>query len=304
LSLEEIDNLLKDPAFKKIEQVIVTGGEPTLRPDLVSIVSILLARCPNLQSIQLATNGFNTEKVIDDCTKIANICLKSKVTFSILVSLDGVKEVHDRVRRVPGAFENVNKTIDSLLAIKSALKFGLHANCVLTHYNIYELPSLINWCSKKRIHLEYQLAHDWLRFKNTKNDFRLKKEEKDYYLNLIWAKIKSPQGSFYDWMVYRMIRQGCSRAVGCPNLINAFSIYPNGSVYYCPNAGSIGNIHNNSFSNIYYDPKNLKYRKEIIASKKCKSCIQSCWSDNYFDNNPLNKLRYRSIRRLMVKNKQ
>jgi MoaA/NifB/PqqE/SkfB family radical SAM enzyme len=304
LSLAEIDCMLKDAAFKKIEHVIVTGGEPTLRSDLSSVVDLLISNCSSLRSVQVATNGFNTEKVVDDCTNIAKACLNAGITFSILVSLDGVKGVHEKVRRVPDAFDKVEKTIDALLTLQPELKFGLHANCVLTKYNIYEISNLINWCSQRGIYLEYQLAHDWQRFRNSDDDFSLNKAEMDFYLNLLWNKINSSRGGFYDWIVYRIISQGCDRPAGCPNLINAFSIYPDGSVHYCPNAESIGNIHNKSFSDIYYDPKNLKYRKKILASKKCKKCIQSCWNDNFFDNNSLNKIRYKSIRRLMVKTNQ
>jgi MoaA/NifB/PqqE/SkfB family radical SAM enzyme len=302
LSFCEIVKLLKDPSLKKIEYLIITGGEPTLRGDLVQIAQLFIDNCSKLQSIQLATNGFNTKKVVADCTEIARICLQSKVTFSILVSLDGLGDVHDRVRQTPGAFEKVRATIDSLLAIKSDLNFGLHVNCVLTRYNIRELNDLIDWCEKKRIHLDYQLAHDWQRFKNAEHDFSLSEEETSFYLNLLWNKIKGSKGSFYDWMIYRMVRKGCGRPVGCSNLINAFSISPNGSVYYCPNACSIGNIHQNSFTDIYYSAKNLEYRKKVV-SQKCKKCIQSCWIDNSFDNNLLNKLRYKTIRRLMVKHR-
>lgn len=298
LSVNQIRNLLDDPVFKSVEQVVLSGGEPTLRDDISSIAGLLVEKCHHLRKISICTNGLLPESVIKTCYALNEVCRGSNVKLSFSVSLDGLKEVHRRVRGVSNAFERTVKTINSLRELKQKFNFGLNIHCVITNANVYGLPELKKWCDQKSLPLSFELAHVWKRFLNENSNFHLTEEQKRFFLNDLWAQVKEPTGTEYDWMCYRMMRTGQKRHLNCPFVINAFSIHPDGNVYYCPGGEAIGNILEDNLSNIYYSEKNLKYR-EFVRKNQCAYCTQSLW---WFvpTENLLRHLRYDLVKRIMT----
>jgi cyclic pyranopterin phosphate synthase len=88
LSFDEIERLARIGAELGIEEVRLTGGEPTLRPDLPELVA-RLAKLP-LRSLSLTTNGFLLRKM---ARPLAEAGLKR-----INVSLDTLQ--HDRFHQI------------------------------------------------------------------------------------------------------------------------------------------------------------------------------------------------------------
>src|SRR6185312_10386963 len=88
LSFDEIERLARIGTELGIEEVRLTGGEPTLRPDLPELVA-RLSRLP-LRSLSLTTNGFLLRKLAGP---LAEAGLKR-----INVSLDTLQ--HDRFHQI------------------------------------------------------------------------------------------------------------------------------------------------------------------------------------------------------------
>src|ERR1041385_3823902 len=88
LSFEEIERLARVAVDLGIEEIRLTGGEPTLRPDLPTLVE-RLSRLP-LRSLSLTTNGFLLQKMAG---ALAAAGLKR-----INVSLDTLQ--HDRFHQI------------------------------------------------------------------------------------------------------------------------------------------------------------------------------------------------------------
>lgn len=89
--------------------VNLTGGEPFMRKDLPEIAEAISDRCPDAR-LHLSTNGLLTSRIVDDTRRI----LKINCRTGVRVSLDGLGEVHDRIRGVPGAFEKAMATVKAL----------------------------------------------------------------------------------------------------------------------------------------------------------------------------------------------
>ena len=299
LSLNQIKSLLDDPAFESIEQVIITGGEPTLRKDLGLVAELLVGKCPALRTIQVSTNGLVPKLAVDACRSVDKACRGSNVKYSFLVSVDGVEEVHDRVRRVPDAFKHASETVDALRNLRPKLGFSLQVNCVLTRYNLSGFDDLADWSEQKDVFLSSQLAHDWRRFENENGVFHLTEEQKKFYLNMLWSKLKKSTGTYHDWMTYGMERLGRHRSLGCPFLTDAFSIHPDGNVYFCPNTEPVGNILEDMFSSIYYRNRNPEYVRRMKKRKVCQSCFQTCWLTNALERDLLHQIQYGVIKRIL-----
>ncbi len=109
LSLEQLKKVaisLKHP----LQVLMITGGEPFLRDDLLE-VSKLFLDFNRTRRISIDTNGILTDKIIKTVKTI--LMLKPR-TLHIQVSLDGFEQVHDKMRGVEGCYKKAIKTLNEL----------------------------------------------------------------------------------------------------------------------------------------------------------------------------------------------
>jgi len=104
-----------------VRQVVLTGGEPLLHRNLEGLFEFL--RDCNV-SITLLTTGLLL-------SKRANVVAAN--VDEIIVSLDGPEEVHDRVRRVKGAYRLIGEGISSIRQRKNDMP--VHGRCTVQKEN-------------------------------------------------------------------------------------------------------------------------------------------------------------------------
>jgi MoaA/NifB/PqqE/SkfB family radical SAM enzyme len=135
LSLDEIVNLIeKTRSLKEIKTVILSGGEPFLRKDLVDI-SILISKILPQASLGILTNGLDSENIISKSKEITRIFKTG--SFWIGSSLDGLGIAYDQMRGVKGGFERFANTVERFRKELSDIK--LSVTFVLTPFNFEEL---------------------------------------------------------------------------------------------------------------------------------------------------------------------
>ena len=106
----------------------LSGGEPLLRKDL----SLLAKRAASHGCLV----SMNTNGTLLNESRVSEV---SDVFDLIVVSLDGPKEVHDKIRGVAGAYD---KVIEGIRLLKGhGVKVGV--NSVATPWNIEILPSFV-----------------------------------------------------------------------------------------------------------------------------------------------------------------
>jgi len=113
MTLEEIKTLVsKAKALNEVETVVVTGGEPLLRPDIAAVLGVLAERFPKA-SIGVLTNFANTAMV-----RAAITAARARGVSRLWLgsSLDGLEQTHDRVRGRRGAFRGLIKTAEMMRA--------------------------------------------------------------------------------------------------------------------------------------------------------------------------------------------
>jgi heme b synthase len=131
LTTEECLRLLDDIASFSTPVVILTGGEPLLRPDVYQIADYGTGK--GLRMV-LATNG--TLLTEDKAKRLLAAGIRR-----ISISLDGADaESHDQFRGVNGSFEG------GLRGIRYAKKVGLEfqINTTVTQYNLSQLPQILD----------------------------------------------------------------------------------------------------------------------------------------------------------------
>lgn len=143
LTLAEIRQIFENPLFGSVEKFSLSGGEPTLREDLAQIAEIILDACPRVKEVLLQTNGLEPDRVtkrIKELLALPRIHKLEKLAVS--VSLDGCGDIHEKIRRVPRAFERVTETIRRLQELQRTNRFYLCSTCVVQPLNLNGLVQL------------------------------------------------------------------------------------------------------------------------------------------------------------------
>ena len=100
--------------FKWIE---ITGGEPFLRSDIVDIAKTFKENSKNLYILTMPTNSLcNQDMVVGRMEEILKLGIPR---VSITVSLDGYRELHDKIRGIPGNFDRATGMAKRLRDLQS-----------------------------------------------------------------------------------------------------------------------------------------------------------------------------------------
>jgi heme d1 biosynthesis radical SAM protein NirJ len=129
LSTAEVHAVMDDLKSFRVPVLILSGGEPLLRPDLFDIA----ARAKAMRFyVGLSTNG----TLIDE--PMAERIAATGFDY-VGISLDGLRDTHDRFRRLQGAFDRSLAAVRLLRArgVKVGLRF------TMTAVNAKDLPALL-----------------------------------------------------------------------------------------------------------------------------------------------------------------
>jgi MoaA/NifB/PqqE/SkfB family radical SAM enzyme len=112
LRLDEIQSFFKKS--NKFSWIDLTGGEVTLRDDFVDITNTIITNCKNLYFLHTPTNGL-APALIE--RKMRQVMELKPNKFLVTVSLDGPRELNDKLRGVGGDFDKVVDTVKRLKQI-------------------------------------------------------------------------------------------------------------------------------------------------------------------------------------------
>ena len=112
-----------------VRWVVLSGGEPLMHSNLWRLCE-LLARLD--VRISLLSTGLLLQRHAADVVRWCD---------EVIVSLDGPREVHDRIRRIPGAFDRLAEGVAAIRATDPELQ--LSARCVVQKGNFRSLADVI-----------------------------------------------------------------------------------------------------------------------------------------------------------------
>jgi heme d1 biosynthesis radical SAM protein NirJ len=144
LSTGEVFTVMDDLKGFRVPVLILSGGEPLLRPDIFEIAA--RAKAMGFYTA-LSTNG--TLITEDNIEQIAAIGFDY-----VGVSLDGIQETHDRFRRLDGAFDLSMHGIR--LCKARGIKVGIRFT--LTQDNAHDLPGLLQLMEDEQLD-KFYLSH-------------------------------------------------------------------------------------------------------------------------------------------------
>jgi MoaA/NifB/PqqE/SkfB family radical SAM enzyme len=131
LSREDLERQM--PALRNlhVQRVVLSGGEALMHQNLWLLCELLRELNPDLQ-ITLLSTGLLLKVFAQDIVRWCN---------EVIVSIDGSRETHNAVRRVPRAFERLAEGIQALHEQRAS--YPVSARCVLQRSNFRDLPNII-----------------------------------------------------------------------------------------------------------------------------------------------------------------
>ena len=145
LTLEEYKNIWEQASRLGAFSVILSGGEPTLRKDLLDIVSVM---DPKNTIFAIVTNSLNLNRQY-----LAK--LKNAGVETIHFSLDGTNAAsNDHVRGVKGHFEKVSESIEEA----KKLGFSVYISTVIMHNGLDKMSEMASFAKKNGIGIVFSLA--------------------------------------------------------------------------------------------------------------------------------------------------
>ncbi len=287
LSTGEVFNMIDELKTFNVPVLILSGGEPLMRPDIFEISH----RAKDMGFyVGLSTNGtLISEKNIDDIVKVGY--------NYVGISIDGMQETHDKFRRKQGSFEEALNGIR--LCHDAGIKVGLRFT--LTQDNKQDLPDLIQLMKDEGIdkfylsHLNYagrgnknrgddlhhkttRAAMDFL-FETSWNDvingkqreFVTGNNDADGVYLLLWIKKHHPE---YAEQIEKMLNDwgGNASGINIANIDNVGNVHPDTMWWDY----TIGNIKWRLFSDIWMDTSDplmagLKLESRPVEGR-CADC--------------------------------
>jgi heme b synthase len=259
--------------------VILTGGEPLLRPDIFQV-----ARYGTDKGLRMVMAPNGTLITADKATQMAAAGIQR-----ISISLDGASaEVHDRFRGVPGAFEG------ALQGISRAKDAGIafQINTTVTKANLDQIPQIMalaeslgavahhifllvptgrgKYILDQGISAEqYEATLNWFYDQRDKTRLQLKATCAPHYYRILRQRAKS-EGKTVTFETHGLdaVTRGCLGGTGFCFISHQGVVQPCGFLHV-----QAGNVTHTPFADIWQNSPVFQSLRDFKALKgKCGRC--------------------------------
>ena len=187
LSTEQVYGVMDDLKSYGVPVLILSGGEPLMRPDIFDI-----SRRAKAMGFYVGLSSNGTLVSTDNIAQIAEVGYDY-----VGISLDGMRGTHDLFRRRVGAFDQALNGIR--LCRDAAIKVGMRFT--LTRDNARDLPSLLQLMEKEGVD-KFYLSHLNYAGRGNKNrtddaHHRITRAAMDLLIDTCWNQIQRGEAREY-----------------------------------------------------------------------------------------------------------
>ena len=283
MTLDELDGVMAHDFWGAVENLNISGGEPTTRNDLPEMVELFQRRLPRMRKIGVNTTGLTPHRAIPMLTRIVKFCAEKDLLLSVRVSLDGIGDIHNQVRQVKQGFDKACETIAAMQALAqqhSNFQFGLAATIFAT--NLQDAENILKWSKDRGLDIVFNMLRFTENMLNNKSlepqiHFRQREEEfmRKFFLDRVSEESVLSGQSFMYLHYADMIANGYQRTMPCPFQSQGLLLNPEGNLFYCENSEKLGNVLDDTAGELYYRVSNLAHREQI-KDKTCPTCLSPC----------------------------
>ena len=283
LTLDQLDRVMDHPFWGAVENLNISGGEPTTRNDLPELVEMYAKRLPRLRKVGVNTTGLTPHRAIPQLTRIVKFCAERGLLFSARVSLDGIGDIHDQVRHVQRGFDKAVQTITAMQALATEhgnFQFGIAATIFAT--NMDDARNILAWARVRNLDIVFNMLRftdNMLNNKDLEEKIGFRKREEEFMREFFLERVQEESvlsGQSFMYLHYAdMIANGYLRTMPCPFQSQGLLLNPDGTLYYCENSEKLGNVLDENAEALYFKASNLAHREEL-TNKVCPTCLSPC----------------------------
>lgn len=251
-------------------RINITGGEATLRKDIDRIFEILYSKSSLLE---LSTNGYNTDKIVELANKYPNILIR--------VSIEGLPNINDAKRGLKNGFDHALRTI---LELKKTKCRNIGFSVVISPDNYKDLLSLYELCVALDVELGNSAVHNSWYFHKHDNQIVSREAliQHEIFVKALLTskrrgfknKLKDYGRAYFNRSIHRRLRgDEVDYRPACGALTDFFFVSPNGDVSPCNGSATewiVGNIREQTFNEI------MTSEKAKEALEKVRNCNRNC----------------------------
>jgi MoaA/NifB/PqqE/SkfB family radical SAM enzyme len=254
LTLREIDAISR--SLPRQYFMIVTGGEPFLREDIVDVV-LAFGKNTRPRVLAIPSNGGQPEVILESVRRILRE-LPPEVYLSVNVSVDGVGGLHDELRGVSGLFLRARETLQGLSQLARGVEnLGVGVVTVVSKYNQDHLDEIMVYVLDElrlsvwapfliRGHPRESQAADVCmeRYAAISRTLEARIRSGSYpgYRGFLGARLNSAKNVVRRRLIQRTVAEG-RRILPCSAGRLATAVYSDGSVFPCElRQDSMGNL--------------------------------------------------------------
>lgn len=297
LTEEDITGLLSSLKKLQTKQVVMSGGEALLNPGFFSLCRLLKRQ--NIH-ITLLSTGLTIQKNADNILKWID---------DLIVSLDGDERTHDGIRNIDGAYEKLKEAIHHLKSKDP--DFKISARTVIHRLNFRKWPAIIDAAKElgvDRISFlpadvsSHAFNREVLWTEERQLDVAIPEKELpelksvlDVVVSTYEEEIRSrfiaesPEKLHKIFLYYCALHGLCGFPYKKCNApwVSAV-IEADGNVKPCFFHSTIGNIRENTLTEILNGEKGMAFRKnlDMDEDETCKRCV--CYLNLPAGTNPVN----------------
>lgn len=281
MKVEEFEKIAA--SLEQPVRLLITGGEPFLRPDLYDI-AYAFEKQGILKSLQIVTNA-SMPKLIDEF--VSKWIQETNKKISLQISVDGLEKTHDTIRKIPNGFKKILETIDILEKFPKN-RVSVKTSSTVHKQNKNEVFDLIRFFQKRKIHYKFTIMRS-----NSCSTFGLPRRILsgwDHKAEMIALKSKDIQDlvravdqnfpGYLDASTRAKLLISATTLEKKRRQIPCFAgsleavIHADGKVSHCEQVKPFGNLRdvNFNFKKLWWSDKASAQRRII---SKC-SCIHGC----------------------------
>lgn len=292
-SSEVIDKLTGSRYFKDFQIIEFGGGEPFL-VDLVEMTRKF--NHSGLKMILVTTNGMSPDRILDQVRGILEL---QGLSLVMNVSIDGIRETHDRLRGVPGSYDRATETLRRLAKLaedNSNLKVG--AKLTIQQDNYREIWPTYLMAKEIGVEFTAKPAAVFGSLHNQEMEFDLHAGQVEEITGLL-NRIDDDQAGgmnrektnlfgrlyFFSNIIFNrvqlkylrenLLEKQFKQVIPCYSTFFSVMVHVDGGVYCCPTLmKKVGDLAVESFDEIWQGEKMSTIRR-FIHEGRC-SCFSQC----------------------------
>jgi MoaA/NifB/PqqE/SkfB family radical SAM enzyme len=283
MTLAQLEPVFEHPFWGAVENLNISGGEPTTRNDLPEMVEMFHRRLPRLRKIGINTTGLTPNRAIPMLTRIVEFCAAQGLPISIRVSIDGVGDIHNQVRNVTRGFDKAGQTIEAMQALAARhanFQFGIASTIFAS--NLDDAENILAWARTKGLDIVFNMLRftdNMLNNKELEEKIAFREREEAYMRKFFLDRVQEESvlsGQSFMYLHYAdMIANGYHRTMPCPFQSQGLLLNPNGELFYCENSAKLGNVLETPAEALYFEADHLAGREEL-KEKVCGTCLSPC----------------------------